>query len=140
MISHFKIKTPSRRQLSQFGYGAALIFGAIAAYGFYKAGYNSDSANAQWWLVGAGVSVLMTLFARKPLEMIFRFWMTIGAVLGWINLHIIMALLLYLVFTPIRLIQLMIGRDFLHRKIDRNAESYLTKRDPLKPDHFDRMY
>jgi Saxitoxin biosynthesis operon protein SxtJ len=135
LTNPFKIKAPSKRQLSQFGYGAALICGAIAAWGLYK-----ESPNAQWWLAGAGLSVVLTLFARKPLESIFRFWMTIGAVLGWINLHIIMALMLYLVFTPIRIIQKMIGRDSLHRKIDRNSESYLEERSPLPPDHFDRMY
>ncbi len=135
MISPFHIKAPSSRQLTQFGYGAALICGAIAAFGFYK-----ETAHAPWWLAGAGLSVLLTLFARKPLEWIFRFWMTIGAVLGWINLHILMAILLYLVFTPIRLIQIVFGRDLLQRNIDRQRESYLTERTELPPDHFDRMY
>ncbi len=135
MTNPFRTKAPSKRQLSQFGYGAALICGAIAAWGFYE-----GSSNMQWWFAGAGLSVALTLFARKPLEWIFRFWMTIGAVLGWINLHIIMALMLYLVFTPIRIIQKIVGRDLLQRKIDRNCDSYLTERAELPPDHFDRMY
>jgi len=135
LISPFHIKEPSQKQLSQFGYGAAVICAAVAAFGFYK-----QSPHAQWWLVGAVLSVALTLFARKALALIFRIWMTIGATLGWINLHILMALLLYLVFTPIRLIQKIFSRDLLDRKIEKDRNSYLSERKPLTPDHFDRMF
>jgi len=121
--------------LTQFGYGALFICLALAGFGYYK-----GSPHAVWWLAGAGVALVLTLFLRKALAVIFRIWMTIGATLGWINLHILMALLLYLVFTPIRLIQKLFGRDLLDRKIDKQSDSYLQERKPLAPDHFDRMY
>ena len=68
--------------------------------------------------------------------------MKFAFVLGWINQRVILSLVYYLVFTPISLIQRMIGRDPLERKPDSNQKTYWVDRsqEEYNPKHFERQF
>ena len=131
----FTYHKPSQRQLNYFGWGAALLLAALGAWSLFR------GTSAAPFLFGASaVFAALTLFARSVLQSVYRVWMYFGMTLGWINLHILMALTLYLLFTPIRGIQKLLGRDPLKRTLEPNRESYFTERAPLDKKHFERMY
>lgn len=53
----------------------------------------------------------------------------IGLVLG----NVMMAIIYYLMVTPVGLVFKLIGRDSLHRKLDPDAESHWVERPPTPP-------
>jgi hypothetical protein len=54
--------------------------------------------------------------------------MRISLFMGFFMTHLILALIYYLVFTPVALLMRALGRDPLRLKHDRNAKSYWIKR------------
>lgn len=79
-----------------------------------------------------GLGVLLVLFGLilptilKPLN---KIWMIIAVVLGWFMSRLILFILYYIVITPLGFFLKLIGKDFLHRKIVKNTESYWEIRD-----------
>ncbi len=131
----FKPPEPSQKQLSLFGYGGALLSGGLA---IYLAGLSSP-----WELPLAALCALllvMTLFSRGALVRAYRLWALFGMALGWLNLRLLVAALLYVVFTPIRFVQNLAGRDPLNRKFDKERSTYLHARKPLRSNHYEKMY
>lgn len=52
---------------------------------------------------------------------------------GWVVSHVIMAVLYYLVITPVGLVMRLCGRDPLQRRFDPAAKSYWRPRGPRPP-------
>jgi hypothetical protein len=115
---------PDKRELRHFGLlmGAliALLFGALLPWlwGF---------GHALWpWLVG-GAFVLWAALAPWMLAPVYRIWMKIGAVLGWVNTRLILGVVFYFLFTPIGLIMRLFRHDAMARKFEPRADSYRLK-------------
>ena len=54
--------------------------------------------------------------------------MTFAAILGWVMTRVILSLVFYLIITPIGLLTILVGEDFLALKKS-NSESYWNQRD-----------
>ena len=67
----------------------------------------------------------------KPL---FYAWMTMALALGFVMTRVLLTIFFFLVLTPVALIFRLIGRDALHRKLDRDAPSYWIKKQYLIED------
>jgi Saxitoxin biosynthesis operon protein SxtJ len=61
--------------------------------------------------------------------------MTVGEVLGWINTHLILGALFYLLFTPLRVYMRLRGQDPMRRTWAPEAESYRVVRQPRPASH-----
>ena len=48
--------------------------------------------------------MVLALVWPRSLTQVYRLWMTVGEVLGWINTRIILGVLFYLLFTPMGLL------------------------------------
>ena len=68
------------------------------------------------------------------LKLLYRGWMKLAHVLGWVNTRIILSLVYFLIVTPLALIFKVIGKDPMCRKFD-EQDSYWIKR---KSQVFDR--
>lgn len=98
----------SRRTITSF---ALIVSGAllvIAAYQRWR--------GAPPWVVLALVSIaavlsLLSAVAPAWLRPVYRGWMRVGEVLGWINTRIILTLVFFLVVTPIGLLMRLFGRS-----------------------------
>ena len=55
--------------------------------------------------------------------------MLFAKALGWVNTRILLSLMYFVIFTPFRIISIIIGKDFLDRKIEKDRESYWQKRE-----------
>ena len=64
------------------------------------------------------------LFYPTLLSTVYRVWMTIGHLLGWINTRIVLLLIFFLVITPIGFILRLMGKNSLNLRYDLNAKSY----------------
>ena len=68
---------------------------------------------------------IMKNFFKK----IYDYWMLFAKALGWVNTRILLSLMYFVIFTPFRIISIVIGKDFLDRKIEKDRESYWQKRE-----------
>ena len=75
------------------------------------------------WILFAALA-LVGLVYPPALQPVYFGWMRFGLVMNWINTRLILGLLFYGIFMPIGLFFKLIGRDTMHRKIDKKLSSY----------------
>ena len=78
----------------------------------------------RWPWVFAAVFSLWGLVAPSTLRVVYITWMRFGLLMSKITTPLILGAIFFLVFTPVALFMKIIGRDAMHRKIDKNATSY----------------
>jgi len=74
-----------------------------------------------FFILGIAAPILL-----KPL---YIAWMRFAYLLGWVNTRLLLAIIFYLVFTPIGLVMRLCGVDPLKRKINKEEKSYWEKRE-----------
>lgn len=110
--------------LRKFGLVVGGVFLAIAAFLYWR--------DVSWALIPAYIGApLFVLGAIFPpiLKPIYLGWMAMAIVLGSIVTRILLTIFFFVVITPVALFFKLIGRDALHRKLDRNAETYWIEKE-----------
>ena len=72
----------------------------------------------------AAVFFISGLIMPSALKPVYKAWMALSVVMGFIMTRVIMVIIFYLIVTPLALISSMAGENFLDMKIDKNAKSY----------------
>jgi hypothetical protein len=116
---------PTRRQLKQFGFiwmGFVAFFGAVA---FFKFGNPSLARGV--WVAAVVVPVVGRIFPR------FMRWVFLGMSylafpIGFVVSHVVLAVVYYLVLTPIGILTRLFGYDSMRRRFDPEAKSYWVER------------
>jgi hypothetical protein len=120
---------PSRRELRQFA-GLCLVFGAVAgALVLYRTGA---------WPVP--IALLAVAFAVAVLGVsmpalirpLYLAWLAAAYPIGWTISHLVLALIYYVVVTPIGLLMRLAGRDPLGRRPHRSPGSYWVPHEPSR--------
>ena len=93
-----------------------------------------------WAIVVAGVLAVPAVVVPNSLRLIYRGWMTIGDVLGWINTRIILGLVFFGVVTPIGVYRRWRGEDPMRRRWDPQAETYRVPREARDAAHMQRQF
>ena len=113
--------TPKRKQLRQFG----LLLGVLIPLFFCVLLPALHSHSAPLWPVGIGVLlILLCVVAPQRLSLVYRGWMALGNVLGFINSHLILGVVFVFVLQPIALIMRCLGHDPLRKRWDASSDSY----------------
>jgi len=113
--------TPKRKQLRQFG----LLLGVLIPLFFCVLLPALHSHSAPLWPVGIGVIlILLGVVAPQRLSLVYRGWMALGNVLGFINSHLILGVVFVFVLQPIALIMRCLGHDPLRKRWDASTDSY----------------
>ena len=112
------------------------------SFGFVFAGFFALSALHNWWRAGrawpielAIAAVFLTAALVRPgvLHWPNRAWTKLGSILGAIVTPIVMALLFFLIMTPVGLLMRLTGKDSLRRRGLRQGDSYWIVREPPGP-------
>ncbi|MEX2188931.1 MAG: hypothetical protein WD875_19135 [Pirellulales bacterium] len=127
-------RDPSPRQLRQFA-AAGLVLMPLAAWLF--AGRPLGDAWSPWHTrqIGGlaalgGVLVALSFVAPRALRPVFVAASLLTLPIGLVVGEILLAVIYFLVFTPVALLFRLIGRDALDRKFDRSAASYWRPKAP----------
>ena len=91
-------------------------------------------------LIVSALLVLPALVWPGFLSPVYRVWMAIGYVLGWINTRIILGVVFFLLFTPMGLIMRLLGKDPMCRRFDPQLGSYRVLRSLRPKDHMLRQF
>ena len=93
------------------------------------------------WALGLGaVLVSLGLLLPAVLAPVFKVWMKVGHILGWINTRIILGILFYGLITPMGVVMRLFGWDAMRRVLVRDAQTYRVVRQPRPKSHMTRQF
>jgi len=103
-------------------------------------GWGRGAWTAARWVAGVGVVVGgLGLTGRRAVALpLYRLWMGVGFVMGMVVSHVLMAVVWYLVLTPIGLALRLSGRDPLQQRARREASFWRDL--PPRDDDFERQF
>jgi hypothetical protein len=92
------------------------------------------------WAVAAGF-VVPALAAPRLLGPVHRLWMRFGDLAGWVNTHVTLGLVFYLLMTPLGLAMRLFGYDPMRLRRRAGEESYRVPREsPPRPEDMERPF
>lgn len=93
-----------------------------------------DGGAVRWWSLAVAF-VFAVLAAIRPglLAPVNRLWLRLGLLLNRIVSPLVMALLFYLIITPLAFLMRLTGKDPLRLKYDPEVRSYWIAREPPGP-------
>ena len=116
---------PTAGQLRVFSAVLVVFSAAVSAWLYYK----TDYSHIAIYVLTIGTSAGVVGLAWPPFaRVVYVVWMVIVLPIGWIVSHAALAVLFYLVFTPIAIIMKLCGYDSMQRKFDRQAATYWKRR------------
>ena len=108
----------------KFGITMGIILTIIGLYLVWK-----KSDYFEYFFFVAAAFCTIGLLLPAALKYVYKAWMSLAVVMGFIMTRVIMIIIFYLLVTPIGLIASITGKKFLDMKIDQNAKSYWLARD-----------
>ena len=116
---------PSDREMRWFGLVPLGFFGLIGALVLTLA--ETVIVPAILWSIGVGLGVLY--YALPPFRLpLYRGWIKTVSPIGWTISYLSLALVYYLMITPIGVVARLRGQDSMQRRFDREAQTYWIKR------------
>ena len=116
-----------------FGILFSIIFAVIAFWPLKSLG-----EIRVWSLVVASIFLLLGLINSKLLYPLNFVWVKFGELIGKVVAPLVMALIFFIILTPIGLFLRLIGKDLLNVKLNNN-KTYWIKRDK-KPGSMKRQF
>lgn len=124
------------KNLRSFGLLVGGIFSVIALWPTVFSG-----EPPRWWAFAVGAALIgLGLVLPAALAPVYRVWMRIGHVLGWINTRIILGVIFYGMVTPMGLIMRVLGKDPMRRVLVQESETYRVARTARPSSHLRRQF
>ncbi len=129
---------PSRRQLAVFGVAWLVFFSILGSVVLAKA--ESTPIAATLWAVAVGVPAVGYI-APEFLRIVYVGMCYVAAPIGWVISHIVLALVYYLLMTPIGWLMRLFRYDPLRRRFDRSAATYwIPREEDENTQHYFRQF
>ncbi|MCC2641092.1 MAG: conserved rane protein of unknown function [Nitrospira sp.] len=125
-----------KKELRNFGLIVGGVFCLIAVWPAFRHG----EAIRFWALVPGSLLIALGLLMPMTLGPIFRVWMKIGHVMGWINTRIILGILYFGLITPMGMVMRLFGWDSMRRTLSRDVETYRVVRGARPRNHMTRQF
>jgi multisubunit Na+/H+ antiporter MnhG subunit len=124
IIEEIKNIKSDKSDWKKFGITMGIILTIIGLYLLWK---KNDYFEYLFFLAAA--FFILGLLLPVALKYVYKAWMSLAVVMGFIMTRVIMVIIFYLLVTPIGLIASVTGKKFLDMKIDKSAKSYWLSRD-----------
>jgi hypothetical protein len=128
----------SYRDERNFGLIVGGIFVALASWWLFRGKFQ---AVAPWVLILGSLMVATGLVFPRLLVLPYRFWMGLAEVLSFVMTRLILAIVFFLLVTPLGLFRRISGGDSLNRRAARSDsywKAYGTRQADLR--HYEKMY
>jgi ABC-type polysaccharide/polyol phosphate export permease len=129
---------PTEKQLKQYGLMMAGVLSFFTILFLYKAWHTAAMALAVWVLF----FLTLGLLAPARLAPVYRVWMKFGEVVGNFNFKLILGLMYFVVFTPMRILAGFFRPDPLTRKMEPEKKTYWHDCEPRSsdPKRFEKQF
>ena len=123
MLEEIKNIKATKNKLREFGITLGVMFGLLGILLWWK-GKNFYL----YFLLVSFSSLTLGLVLPIVLKPVYRVWMTVALVIGFIMTRVILYIMFYLVLTPLGFLSRLISNDSMNLKIDKSCKSYWIKR------------
>lgn len=123
IIEEIKNIKGDKSDWKKFGMAMGIILSIIGFFLLWK-----KNSCYEYSLFLAAVFFILGLVLPNALKSVYKAWMAMAVVMGFIMTGVIMVIIFYLIVTPIGFIASMTGKKFLDMKIDKSAKSYWIAR------------
>jgi len=130
----------STRTLRSFGLTVGVVFGFIALYVVWRAGWDLHGTG-RYVLMGLSAGLILPgLLAPRLLKHVYTFWMALAFFMGFVMTRVLLTLIFFGLVTPIGLVMRLFGHDPLRRKPF--SETGWISRDPSRdaPERMKRSF
>lgn len=127
----------SPRELRNFGLTLGVAFAALGGVWLYVGRFHNL---ATVFVILGAMMILAGLAAPRALAKPYRAWMAFAEALGAVMTRIILAVLYWLVVTPISFVLRMMGKDLLGRRGAKRASYWVDMTAQLGPRHYEKLY
>jgi hypothetical protein len=134
---HSQDTAPSRKDLRKFG---LIMAGMIILFFGILLPWLGPLPRSGWTWVVAGVFAVVGLVAPAALGPVYRLWMKLGHVMGWINSRIILGIVFYAFILPMGLAMRLFGKDPMARRLDLGKTSYRVPSKCAPRDQLERPF
>jgi hypothetical protein len=111
-----------------FGLLLATVCGVLSVLAWH-----AGRQSALWWLAAAIILTIVALAAPHLLALPKRLWLKLGYALHVVVSPIILAIMFFVVITPMGMLMRLRGHDPMRRRSDRAVDSYWIVRNPPGP-------
>ena len=126
----------TNQKLCSFGFTVGGIFALI---GFWPLIFRGE--DSRWWaMVVAGCLLVPAVVFPRSLVWVYRGWMAVGHIMGWINTRIILGMVFYIIVTPIGMFRRWLGRDPMGCQLRPDLDSYRVTRKLRPASHLTKQY
>jgi hypothetical protein len=125
-----------KKELRNFG---LIVGGLFALIGLWPLIRHGESLRL-WALVPAFLLIPLGVLSPAVLRPVFKVWMKIGHVLGWVNTRIILGILYFGLITPMGLAMRLFGWDSMRRALLQDVETYRIVRPARPRTHMTRQF
>lgn len=138
--------TPNRKELRQFGavfMGGFVLLGLVKYFWPFEWTFLFLSKNETFglWAMGIGIVVgAIGLTGSRIALPLYWGWLAIAFVLGNIISRIIISLIYFLLFTPMRVLGNLIGRDKLQLKKPKTDSYWLDIKFPQTAEEYEKQF
>ena len=120
----------------KFGFMMGGLFALIGSWPFLF----SNGEVRVWALAVSAILLLAGGLVPQSLQPVYQGWMWIGALLGWINTRIILALCFYILVFPIGCVMRLLGKDPLLKHWDSSLHTYRMPRQGPQRSQMEKQY
>lgn len=126
----------TRKELREFGIVMAVFFGILTALLWWK------HKNFLPMLSPAVFFAIFGFFIPTALKPLQKAWMGFAAVIGWFMTRLILAVLFFLVLTPLSLISRLTGKKYLNLKFRTSEPSYWLPKsfETISKERYEKQY
>ena len=124
------------KPLRSFGLLVGGVFSLMAAWPVLFRGQPPKT----WAMVTAAGLVVPALLLPKILAPVYRVWMALGHILGWVNTRIVLGVLFFLIFTPAGIVMRLCGMDPLRLRLKGNTKTYRIPRMSRSESHMKQQF
>jgi hypothetical protein len=127
----------TKKQLRSFG---LMVGGIFALIGIWPLVFRQQVP--RWWCIAlAAYLAASAVIAPVSLHWVYKRWMWLGTVMGWINTRIILGLAFFGLVTPMGLFRSwLLHKDPLGRRLQPEADSYRVRREARPASHLTKQY
>jgi hypothetical protein len=127
----------SARELRNFGLTLGLAFAALGGVWLYADRFRNAAIA---FVALGGLLLLAGLIAPRALAQPYRAWMAFAELLGGVMTRVILAILYWLVVTPIGFVLKVAGKDLLGRRGAKRASYWVDMTAQRGPRHYEKLY
>ncbi len=129
----------SRKEIRRWAVLMAVVSAIIGTIQLFL--LRHPNAATVFWLI-AVVFLVDGLLFPSLLKPVYWLWMKFAGALAWFNTRLIMALVFYLIFTPIGIILRILRVDLIKQRWDTKKPSYWIDRtdEPFDPSRYEKQY